>query len=172
MGTRRSVPLTPERGRPLATARPVSHDRAGSHPPQPPIPPGSSLRNRCDERTKSHGWRSTMGRLRSRTHAVVVAVLTSMFVPAAALSAQSATLSGTITAESGQPLERANAFITELNLSVSTNAQGRYSIVIPAERVRGQAVVLRARAIGHLAQDRSVTLRAGAQTFDFQLKRD
>jgi TonB-linked SusC/RagA family outer membrane protein len=86
--------------------------------------------------------------------------------------AQGATLSGTITSEAGQPLENANAYITELNISVSTNAQGKYTIVLAPERVRNQAVILRARAIGHLAQQRPVTLRAGAQTNDFQLKRD
>ena len=55
---------------------------------------------------------------------------------------------------------------------MATNAQGRYSIVIPGERVRGQTVTLRVRAIGHLAQARPLTLRAGAQTNDFVLKND
>src|SRR4051812_16038005 len=105
--------------------------------------------HRCDEQ-KSHGWRSIMGRLSSRARVVVVAVLSMVFARLPALHAQ-ATITGTITAESGQPVERANAFITELNISVATNAQGRYSLQIPAERVRGQIVVLRARAIGHLA---------------------
>src|SRR4051812_7109816 len=58
-------------------------------------------------------------------------------------SAQAATITGTIKSESGQPVENANAYIQELNISVATNTQGRYSIVIPAERVRGQSVVLR-----------------------------
>ena len=86
--------------------------------------------------------------------------------------AQAATLAGRITSESGQPLENANAFITELNISVAANEQGRYSIVIPAERVRGQTIVLRVRAIGHLAQTKELNLRAGTQTNDFELKRD
>lgn len=86
--------------------------------------------------------------------------------------AQNATITGSITSESGQPIENANAYITEMNVSVATNAQGRYSMLIPAERVRGQQVTLRARAIGHLMQMRSIILRAGPQTFDFELKRD
>ncbi len=102
--------------------------------------------------------------------ALAVVALTLLRAPSA--HAQAATLSGRITSESGQPLENANVFITEMNISVAANAQGRYTIVIPAERVRGQTVVLRARGIGHLAQQRPVTLRAGAQTFDFELKRD
>jgi TonB-linked SusC/RagA family outer membrane protein len=85
---------------------------------------------------------------------------------------QAATITGRIGSESGQPLENANAFINELRISVSTNPQGRYSIVIPAERVRGQTVVLRARAIGHLSQTKELILRGGAQTFDFELQKD
>ena len=107
-----------------------------------------------------------------RPRSFLVAVLALFLSRATMALAQGATLSGVITSETGQPLENANAYITELNLSVATNAQGRYNIVIAAERVRGQAVVLRARAIGHLAQQRPITLRAGAQTNDFQLRKD
>jgi TonB-linked SusC/RagA family outer membrane protein len=88
------------------------------------------------------------------------------------LHAQSATLTGRVMSESGQPIENGNVFITELNISVGTNAQGRYTLAIPAERVRNQSVVLRVRAIAHLAQARPITIRAGAQTNDFELKRD
>src|SRR3569833_2512776 len=102
----------------------------------------------------------------------LVAVLAMFLSRATTALAQGATLSGVITSEAGQPLENANAYITELNISVSTNAQGRYNIVIAADRVRGQTVVLRARAIGHLAQELPVTLRACAQTIDFQLRKD
>jgi TonB-linked SusC/RagA family outer membrane protein len=102
----------------------------------------------------------------------VVAAIALSLLRAPLLHAQAATLSGLITSETGQVIENANAFITELNISVPTNAQGRYSITIPAERVRGQSVTLRARAIGHLAQARPVTIRAGAQTNDFVMKKD
>src|SRR6059058_1535161 len=88
----------------------------------------------------------------------------------ASQGSQAATITGTVKSESGQPIENANAFIQEMNISVATNAQGRYSMVIPGERVRGQAVVLRVRAISHLAQSRPITLRAGTQTIDFEMK--
>jgi TonB-linked SusC/RagA family outer membrane protein len=104
--------------------------------------------------------------------AVVLSAVALTFLRVHQLHAQAATLTGRVMSESGQPVENGNVFITELNLSVGTNAQGRYSLVIPAERVRNQAVVLRARAIGHLAQAKPLTLRAGAQTNDFELKRD
>lgn len=114
-----------------------------------------------------------MKRLRSfRAIAVAVVAVAFPLLRGPLLHAQAATLSGVVTSESGQALENANAFITEMNVSIATNAQGRYTIVIPGERVRGQTVTLRVRAIGHLAQAKAIVLRAGAQTNDFVLKRD
>src|SRR5438876_11636010 len=69
-----------------------------------------------------------------------------------AQAAQAATLTGLVKSDLGQPLEGANVFITELTISVQTNAQGRYTITIPAERVRNQSVVLRARSISYLSK--------------------
>ena len=108
------------------------------------------------------------------SHAIVfvVAAIALSVLRAPALHAQAATLTGLVTSETGQILENANAFITELNISVATNAQGRYNIVIPGERVRGQTVTLRIRAIGHLAQAKAMTLRAGTLTNDFLMKKD
>jgi TonB-linked SusC/RagA family outer membrane protein len=108
----------------------------------------------------------------SRVVFLLTAVTALALWRAPAALAQGATLTGRVMSESGQPVETGNAFITEMNISVTTNPQGRYTIVIPAERVRGQSVVLRVRAIGHLAQTREVILRAGTQTNDFELKRD
>ena len=108
----------------------------------------------------------------SRVVFLLTAAVTLVVMSAPAAFAQSAIFTGRIVSESGQPIENGNAFITEMNISVGTNAQGRYSITIPAERVRGQTVVLRVRAIGHLAQTKEVILRAGTQTNDFELKRD
>ena len=108
--------------------------------------------------------------LRAVTLLLAVVVLGLLRTPLA--HAQSATLTGRVTSESGEPLENARAFITELNIVAATNAQGRYNIVIPAERVRNQTVVLRVRAIAHLAQTKEVNIRAGEQTIDFELKRD
>jgi TonB-linked SusC/RagA family outer membrane protein len=102
-----------------------------------------------------------------------VAVTAFLAVPISILPAQAAaTISGRVLSETGQPIENANAVVTELNLSVGTNAQGRYSITIPAERVRGQAVTLRIRAISYLALTRQVVLSPGAHTVDVTLNRD
>ena len=108
----------------------------------------------------------------SRAIVFVVAAIALSLLRAPTLHAQAATLTGTVTSETGQLLENANAFITELNISVPTNAQGKYNIVIPGERVRGQTVTLRIRAIGHLAQAKALTLRAGTLTNDFLMKKD
>ena len=91
---------------------------------------------------------------------------------AGAAHAQGAQITGRVTAEQGNPLEIATVYITEMNVSVMTDAQGRYTISLPAERVRGQAAVLRVRRIGHVATSRPITITPGSQTVDFVLKQD
>lgn len=113
-----------------------------------------------------------MKRVCSSLAVMLLGVIALSLTRAPAAFAQAATLTGRVLSESGQPIENANALISELNISVGTNAEGRFSINIPAERVRGQTVSLRVRAIAHLSETRPVTIRAGAQTFDFTLKRD
>lgn len=95
-----------------------------------------------------------------------------LIVPQVAQAQGPAVITGVVKSEFGDPLENANVYIVELAISVGTNATGRYTINIPADRVRGQAVQLRARAIGYKADIKPITLRAGNQTFDFQLQKD
>lgn len=91
---------------------------------------------------------------------------------AAQAQAQNAVITGRVTSEQGQPLLGANVYITELNLSVGTNATGNYTITVPAARVSGQNVMVRARSVGFTPQSRQITVRAGAQTADFTLRPD
>ncbi len=91
---------------------------------------------------------------------------------AAQAQAQNAVISGRVTSEQGQPLQGANVYITELNLSVGTNATGNYTITVPAARVSNQSVMLRARSVGFTPQSRQITIRPGAQTEDFTLRPD
>jgi TonB-linked SusC/RagA family outer membrane protein len=86
--------------------------------------------------------------------------------------AQSSTITGKVTSEFGQPLEGANVFITELGYSIGTNAQGAYTINIPAARAQGQQVILRVRSFGFVPQMKPIRVTAGSQTFDFTLKQD
>jgi TonB-linked SusC/RagA family outer membrane protein len=77
-----------------------------------------------------------------------------------------------VTSDQGAPLELANVYIQEMNISVVSDSSGRYSINIPAERVRGQAATLRVRRIGFVAVSMPITISAGTQTHDFALKMD
>ena len=94
-------------------------------------------------------------------------------IPAAA-KAQSgnAVITGKVTSEFGQPVDQANVYINDLNISVGTNAQGVYTITIVAGRVSGQQVNLRVRAIGYQPGLRPIRVTAGSQTQDFALKQD
>ncbi len=95
-----------------------------------------------------------------------------LVLPLAAQAQGPAVITGTIKSEFGDPIENANVYIVELAISVATNAAGRFTMTIPAERVRGQAFQLRARAIGYKAGATPITLKAGPQTFDYTLAKD
>ncbi|HSA56734.1 MAG TPA: SusC/RagA family TonB-linked outer membrane protein, partial [Gemmatimonadaceae bacterium] len=86
--------------------------------------------------------------------------------------AQGTTITGTVRSEQGMNLNGANVFITEMNVSVPTNEEGVYRIVLAPERVRGQTVQLRVRAIGFQPQNKPITLNAGTITENFELRID
>jgi TonB-linked SusC/RagA family outer membrane protein len=93
-------------------------------------------------------------------------------LPVAAAQAQNAVINGRVTSEFGEPLNGANVFISEMNISVATNANGVYQITVPAARISNQNVQLRVRYIGFVPAARPVTIAAGDQTVDFQLRPD
>lgn len=92
-------------------------------------------------------------------------------VGTAAQAQAQAVINGRVTTESGQPLQGANVFITELNVSVGTNQTGNYTISIPAARATGQAAVLRVRSVGYAPLTRDIRV-TGTQTVNFELRRD
>lgn len=102
----------------------------------------------------------------------VTAVLTLLAVTAALAKAQNATIQGKVTSDQGRPIEGANILITEMNVSVGTNAAGNFTITIPGARVRGQSVVLRARSIGQKPDAKPIVLRPGVITQNFVLQAD
>ena len=112
--------------------------------------------------THTFSWRAALAAL-----SLVVVTATQ-----AEAQAQNAVLNGRVTSVHGNPIEYANVYIQELNVSVGTSSSGTYTITIPGARVSGQNVVLRVRAIGHKPATRAVTISAGTQTFDFQLETD
>lgn len=81
-------------------------------------------------------------------------------LPAAAQQRQ---LSGTVTAEGGEPLAAARVAITGTSQGVSTGASGRYEISVPAGAVR-----LTVSRIGY--NTREVTVPATQNTFNVQLQ--
>ena len=110
--------------------------------------------------------------MQCRVRAMLGAVF-GAFVALSAASAQDpATITGKVTGESGEPIVGANVYITELTLSVATNAQGAYTIVVAPARALGQAVNLRARAIGKQQAVMPIRVTRGSQTINFTLKED
>ena len=106
-----------------------------------------------------------------RAWSVALALLCSLTAAGSAYS-QGAVITGRVTAEQGGALELANVYITEMNLSVVTDEQGRYTLNVPPARVSGQTAILRVRRIGHLTTQRTITIAAGPQTQDFVLRAD
>lgn len=87
-------------------------------------------------------------------------------------AAQEAVITGRVNSQQGQPLYGANVYIAEMNISVGANEAGVYRITIPAPRVQGQTVRLRARILGFAPQDTAITISAGTQTVNFTLRED
>lgn len=112
-----------------------------------------------------------MRSLRGQLGWLAVALTAGVAVPLQA-QAQNAVINGRVTSEQGQPLNGANVYITELDISVGTNPNGNYSISIPAARVSGQSVVLRVRSVGFVPQQRNITVSAGTTTENFVLRAD
>jgi len=75
--------------------------------------------------------------------------------------AQDVILRGTVTDDRGDVVQVAYVQIPELNLQAITGANGQYILAIPGARVRGQAVSLRVRSIGHKPATQRLTLHAG-----------
>ncbi|HET9453774.1 MAG TPA: SusC/RagA family TonB-linked outer membrane protein [Gemmatimonadaceae bacterium] len=113
-------------------------------------------------------------RNRTRVRAIVMALFAALVAVATPgqAAAQNAVITGKVTTEFGQAVEGANVFISEMSISVGTNAAGDYTINIPAARVQGQQVNLRVRAFGYQPQVRPVRVTAGSQTFNFSMKQD
>jgi TonB-linked SusC/RagA family outer membrane protein len=108
----------------------------------------------------------------SRTFGVL-AVIAALLVGAAGwLHAQGVVITGKVTGRQGEPLGGALVVIDELSLAVATTTTGTYTLVVPAERAKGQTVTLRGRYIGYSPTTRQITLRGGSQTQDLNLKFD
>lgn len=110
--------------------------------------------------------------LRPRSSLRSFAIAAALALSSGSALAQATVITGRVTSDAGVPLQGANVFITELNISVGSNETGTFTINIPPARVSGQTVQLRVRSVGFLPQNRAVTLTAGTQTVNFALKAD
>jgi TonB-linked SusC/RagA family outer membrane protein len=100
-------------------------------------------------------------------------IVTGLFLFGAhAASAQDATISGKVTDDQGRPLGGASVLLQGTPIGAATNSDGKYTIVVSGDRVKGQGGTLIARYLGKAPMTKTITLSAGAQTVDFQLKDD
>lgn len=92
--------------------------------------------------------------------------------PIAAAQAQQAVIRGTVSTQgTGAPIP-ATVAIQTMGLSAIATDQGRYSLTVPNGRATGQQVVITARFIGYTPLSKTITLSAGDQTINFELKSD
>jgi TonB-linked SusC/RagA family outer membrane protein len=113
-----------------------------------------------------------MKKLLRPTKALLLIVAALVGVSPAVAQSQGAVISGRVMSEQGQPLVGANVYINDLNISVGTSQTGAFTLNIPQARLNGQTVNLRVRAIGYQPQTRQITLTAGSQSVNFDLRRD
>lgn len=84
-----------------------------------------------------------------------------------------ATITGKVTDSNAQPLGGAQVLIRELaSFGATTASNGTYTIVVPADRSRGQSMTLVARYLGKAPSTRAITLNAGNQEVNFALRDD
>lgn len=100
---------------------------------------------------------------------IVITFLALLLLPSLGAAQEGATITGVVTSVAGVPVEAATVFIDGLNVGTTTNAAGRYTIALPAARLNGQTVTVRARRIGFTSTSSPITLTAGAQTRNFVL---
>ena len=110
----------------------------------------------------------------SRARTIAITLLSGFFAFATPeqAQAQDAIITGKVAAAAGQPLSGVNVYITDLALSVATNAEGNYTITIPSARCCGQLVNLRVRALGYRPEVRPIRVATGRTTIDFTMQQD
>jgi TonB-linked SusC/RagA family outer membrane protein len=108
-----------------------------------------------------------------RSMKLLLGTFAALAVVAPALAqGQAAVLTGKVQSDQGQPLAGAIVQIPTLQISVRANQSGTYTLQVPAARMTGQAVTVRAQGIGYQPGTSTVTLAAGSQTVNFSLKQD
>ena len=113
-----------------------------------------------------------MNRPMSGSLKLFAGLFVALFAMPAMLAAQNATFRGVVRSNTGEPIAGASVYLGELSSQGATGEDGRYVLIVPGDRVRGQSLQLRVRAIGFRPSSRPVTLSAGEQVVDFTLAAD
>jgi TonB-linked SusC/RagA family outer membrane protein len=90
-------------------------------------------------------------------------------LPTLLVAQQPAAITGRVGGAAGRALANATVSLTQLQLGGTTREDGRYTILVPANRVSGQTVTLTARAINYKPESATITLTEGQITQDFTL---
>jgi TonB-dependent SusC/RagA subfamily outer membrane receptor len=106
----------------------------------------------------------------TRTRVGISWCLVALSIPAARAAAQEAVTIGGHVSAAGNPVQGATVRIPALGLSATTNADGRYSLIVPSSRVRGQTVDLVARHVRYNVESTPITLTGGSLVKDFELR--
>lgn len=104
----------------------------------------------------------------TRVRSIARAALILGLFPVALAAQEAVTVSGHVSADN-HPIQGATVRIQELNLGGSTDAEGRYSFIVPSSRVRGQKVTITARYVRYSPASVQITLIGGSLTQDFTL---
>ena len=107
-----------------------------------------------------------MRRLRSLAASTLVLLVS---IAARGDAQEAVTLTGRVSS-ARTALRGASVRVEELGMEATTDAQGRYSLIISSSRVRGQAVTITARYLRYRPQSASVRLVGGALVQDFELR--
>ncbi|MDH3369435.1 MAG: SusC/RagA family TonB-linked outer membrane protein, partial [Gemmatimonadota bacterium] len=83
-----------------------------------------------------------------------------------------ATITGRVLADDGQPAVGVLVSIPALDIGALVGPDGRYTIDVPGDRVRGQAVTVGARGVGYRFQSLQITLTAGRFEVNFTMSTD
>ena len=107
-----------------------------------------------------------------RRSLVVPAALLAAALWATPAAAQSAVITGKVTAEAGQPLGGASVGIPDLGVGSISSSDGSYTFTVDMARAGGRTVNVVARFIGYKPKRLPITLQAGRVQHDFVLERD
>ncbi len=116
---------------------------------------------------------ATLARAAITPARAIIALLALLVLPALPVSAaaqQSATISGRVTSDAGEPLSNTSVFLQGSNIGSLTGEDGRYSFSVAAQNVTGGTATLIARRIGFRQASAQIQLTAGEITQDIVLE--